>query len=136
MPSHGDSFAGYCGCCGVVVGGVVVGASVGGDAGRRYHTRISARTAAATIISTLLVSIANPHLLCPRLQRPGDQNKFGDPVALNENHKCAPYDHCYFGNGSPFRRSMVFVRAPENSHHSSKNVRERAQKEAHRYDIG
>jgi hypothetical protein len=70
MPSHGNSFGGYCGCCGVVVGGVVVGASVGGDAGRRYHTRISARTTAAAIISTLFVSIATPNIYHAQITAP------------------------------------------------------------------
>jgi hypothetical protein len=113
-----------------VAGGVSGGPSVGGEAGRRYHTIINARTTAAVMMSNLFVSIVHPIL--PRQTYPAfaGRNKLGESLikpCLVEDHNDAPQNHGYFGPGSPFRRPLIFVGAPDNSDYSGQNVRERHQ---------
>jgi hypothetical protein len=124
----GASLNSYYGCCGVVAGGVAGGPSVGGEAGRRYQTMINARTTAAAMMSNLFVSIVPPIL--PRQAYPAfaGRNKLGESLIkprLVEDHNDAPQNHGYFGPGSPLRRPLIFVGAPDNSDYSGQNVRER-----------
>ena len=94
---------------------------------------INARTTAAAMISTLFVSIATPQY-CPHKITPpfAGRNKLGESLIkprLEEDHNGAPQNHGYFGPGSPLRRPLIFVGAPDNSDYRGQNVRERHQKE-------
>ena len=67
------------------------------------------------------------------------RNKLGESLikpCLEEDHNGAPQNHGYFGPGSPLRRPLIFVGAPDNSDYSGQNVRERHQKEANGQGIG
>jgi hypothetical protein len=44
-------------------------------------------------------------------------------TCLVEDHNDAPQNHGYFGPGSPLRRPLIFVGAPDNSDYRGQNIR-------------